>query len=47
LGKQELNTYLDPYEFNEMVSYYEDKKKAEFNKPITYDPVTMQRKNKD
>lgn len=44
IGKQELNTYLNPFEFNEMVSYYENRKREEEFKPITYDPVTMKRK---
>lgn len=44
IGKQELNTYLNPFEFNEMISYYENKKREEEFKPMTYDPVTMKRK---
>lgn len=44
IGKQELNTYLNPFEFNEMVSYYENRKREEEFKPMTYDPVTMKRK---
>lgn len=47
IGRQELNTFLDPYEFNEMVNYYENKKKAEAEATgrIKYDPVTMKRKD--
>lgn len=44
IGRQDLNTYLNPFEFNEMVSYYENKKREEEFKPMTYDPVTMKRK---
>lgn len=47
IGKHELSTFMDPFEFNEMLSYYENKKRGEEFKPITYDPVTMKRKNKD